>query len=432
MYLISTTMNKRFTDLISAAIKQRISDLHITGGFPLIFRKDGIIHFDKNVSWSPTEIDVMVKEMLSERQMQMLSKRWSVDYAISFNQVRVRVNTFYTTRGLSLAIRLLPETIPDLSSLNLHPSLNQISDLKAGLVLVCGSTGSGKSTTIAAIIEEINRSRPVHIITIEDPIEYRFRPKKAFIEQREVGIHVPSFNQGLLDSLRENPDVIFVGELREPDTIRLTLNAAESGHLVFATLHATDAEDAVYRINNCVSGENQEVIRYQFASSLSWLIVQQLIHVEKAGFRVPVLSILRSTPSVQSNIRDNKVVQLESTMLTSKSDGMFTMGIYQQDFINKQSQFVHPHKSFGMGNDASSKDRDYVSTLIDPNAVQDVVYMASVDDTFKTDATDALTIKNEDDQQYVILKEEDMELKDIIAQYDQTGTVKSDNTRQKK
>lgn len=425
-------MNQRFTDLISAAIKQRISDLHITGGFPLIFRKDGIIHFDKNVSWSPTEIDVMVKEMLSERQMQMLSKRWSVDYAISFNQVRVRVNTFYTTRGLSLAIRLLPETIPDLSSLNLHPSLNQISDLKAGLVLVCGSTGSGKSTTIAAIIEEINRSRPVHIITIEDPIEYRFRPKKAFIEQREVGIHVPSFNQGLLDSLRENPDVIFVGELREPDTIRLTLNAAESGHLVFATLHATDAEDAVYRINNCVSGENQEVIRYQFASSLSWLIVQQLIHVEKAGFRVPVLSILRSTPSVQSNIRDNKVVQLESTMLTSKSDGMFTMGIYQQDFINKQSQFVHPHKSFGMGNDASSKDRDYVSTLIDPNAVQDVVYMASVDDTFKTDATDALTIKNEDDQQYVILKEEDMELKDIIAQYDQTGTVKSDNARQKK
>jgi pilus retraction protein PilT len=425
-------MNQRFTDLISAAIKQRISDLHITGGFPLIFRKDGIIHFDKNVSWSPTEIDVMVKEMLSERQMQMLSKRWSVDYAISFNQVRVRVNTFYTTRGLSLAIRLLPETIPDLSSLNLHPSLNQISDLRAGLVLVCGSTGSGKSTTIAAIIEEINRSRPVHIITIEDPIEYRFRPKKAFIEQREVGIHVPSFNQGLLDSLRENPDVIFVGELREPDTIRLTLNAAESGHLVFATLHATDAEDAVYRINNCVSGENQEVIRYQFASSLSWLIVQQLIHVEKAGFRVPVLSILRSTPSVQSNIRDNKVVQLESTMLTSKSDGMFTMGIYQQDFINKQSQFVHPHKSFGMGNDASSKDRDYVSTLIDPNAVQDVVYMASVDDTFKTDATDALTIKNEDDQQYVILKEEDMELKDIIAQYDQTGTVKADNARQKK
>jgi twitching motility protein PilT len=424
-------MNQRFTDLILAAIKQRISDLHITGGFPLIFRRDGIIHFDKNVRWSPTEIDAMVKDMLSERQLQMLSKRWSVDYAMSFNQVRVRINAFYTTRGLSLAIRLLPETIPDLSALNLHPSLSQIRDLKSGLVLVCGSTGSGKSTTIAAIIEDINRARPVHIITIEDPIEYRFRPKKAFIEQREVGVHVPSFNQGLLDALRENPDVIFVGELREPDTIRLTLNAAESGHLVFATLHATDAEDAIYRINNCVSGENQEVIRYQFASSLNWLIVQQLTYIEKAGFRVPALAILRGTTSVKTNIRENRLAQLESTMMTSRNEGMFTISNYQQDFISKQSLFIHPYKSFGMGKDTSGKEHDYVSTLIDPNALQDVVYMASVDDAFKTDTAPALTVKDEDKQQYVIINEEDMELKDIIAQYDQPDDGKSGKNKQK-
>jgi pilus retraction protein PilT len=424
-------MNQRFTDLILAAIKQRISDLHITGGFPLIFRRDGIIHYDKNVRWSPIEIDTLVKDMLTDRQLQMLSKRWSVDYAMSFNQVRVRINTFYTTRGLSLAIRLLPETIPDLESLNLHPSLSKISNLQSGLVLVCGSTGSGKSTTIAAIIEEINRNRPVHIVTIEDPIEYRFRPKKAFIEQREVGIHVPSFNQGLLDALRENPDVIFVGELREPDTIRLTLNAAESGHLVFATLHATDAEDAIYRINNCVSGENQEVIRYQFASSLTWLIVQQLTYIEKAGFRVPILSILRATPSVQSNIRENKLAQLESTMLTSKNEGMFTMSLYQQDFISKQSIFTHPYKSFGMGKDTGGKERDHISTLIDPNAVQDVVYMSSVEDAFKNDAASSLTIKDEDEQQYVILNEEDMELKDIIAQYDESDPDKPGKSRQK-
>ena len=424
-------MNQHFTDSILAAIKQRISDLHITGGFPLIFRRDGIIHFDKNVRWSPTEIDALVKDMLSDRQLQMLSKRWSVDYAMSFNQVRVRINTFYTTRGLSLAIRLLPETIPDLNSLNLHPSLNKISELQSGLVLICGSTGSGKSTTIAAIIEEINRTRPVHIITIEDPIEYRFRPKKAFIEQREVGVHVPSFNQGLLDALRENPDVILVGELREPDTIRLTLNAAESGHLVFATLHATDAEDAIYRINNCVSGENQEVIRYQFASSLSWLIVQQLTYIEKAGFRVPVLSILKATPSVQSNIRENKLAQLESTMLTSKNDGMFTMSMYQQDYISKQSLFNHPYKSFGMGKDTNKKELDFVSTLIDPNAVQDVVYTASVDDAFKTDTESTLTIKDEDKQQYVIINEEDMELKDIIAQFDQPAAGEPAKSKKK-
>jgi pilus retraction protein PilT len=416
-------MNQRFTDLILAAIKQRLSDLHITGGFPLIFRRDGTIHFDKNIKWSHTEIDAMVKEMLSDRQLQMLRKRWSVDFALSFNHVRVRVNAFYTTRGLSLAIRLLPETIPDLAALNLHPSLSQIVELQSGLILVCGSTGSGKSTTIAAIIEEINRTRPAHIITIEDPIEYRFKPKKSFIEQREVGIHVPSFNQGLLDVLRENPDIIFVGELREPDTIRLTLNAAESGHLVFATLHATDAEDAAYRINNCVTGDNQDVIRYQFASTLSWLIVQQLTFINKVGFRVPMLSILRATPSVQSSIRENKLTQLDNIMSTSKNEGMFTMKLYEKEVISNRSSFVHPYKSFGMGAD-SSKEQDHVSSLIDPNAVQDVIYMSSVDDAYKTDDATKLTVGDDDEQRYVILEDHDMDLKDLLAQYDEAKEEK--------
>ena len=424
-------MNQRFTDLILAAIKQRLSDLHVTGGFPLIFRRDGVIHFDKNIKWSHTEIDAMVKEMLSDRQLQTLRKRWSVDFALSFKHVRVRINAFYTTRGLSLAIRLLPETIPDLISLNLHPSLSQILELQSGLILVCGSTGSGKSTTIAAIIEEINRTRPAHIITIEDPIEYRFKPKKSFIEQREVGVHVPSFNQGLLDVLRENPDVIFVGELREPDTIRLTLNAAESGHLVFATLHATDAEDAAYRINNCVTGENQDVIRYQFASTLSWLIVQQLTFINKVGFRVPMLSILRATPSVQSSIRENKLTQLENIMSTSKNEGMFTMKLYEKEFINERSSFVHPYKSFGMGAD-SSKEKDYVSSLIDPNAVQDVIYMSSVDDAYKTDDATKLTLGDDEEQRYVIIEDHDMDLKDLLAQYDESKEEKIEKKRPKK
>ncbi|MDX9816991.1 MAG: PilT/PilU family type 4a pilus ATPase [Smithellaceae bacterium] len=413
-------MNQRFKDLILAAIKQRLSDIHITGGFPLIFRRDGIIHFDKNIKWSHTEIDSMVKEMLSDRQLLTLRKRWSVDFSLSFNQVRARVNTFYTTRGLSMAIRLLPETIPDLNSLNLHPSLAQITKLQSGLVLVCGSTGSGKSTTVAAIIEEINRTRPAHIITIEDPVEYRFKPKKSFIEQREVGIHVPSFNQGLLDVLRENPDVIFVGELREPETIRLTLNAAESGHLVFATLHASDAEDAAYRINNCVTGDNQDVIRYQFASTISWLIVQQLTYIKSVNFRVPVLSILRATPSIQSTIRENKLTQLENIMLTSKNEGMFTMQLYEKDFLaSRLSSLIHPHKSFGMGAD-SSKEKDYVSSLIDPNAIQDVVYMSTIEDAAKTGEALKLTAADEEDQRYLILEEHDMELKDLLAQYDES------------
>ncbi len=424
-------MNKRFTDLILAAIKQRLSDLHITGGFPLIFRRDGVIHFDKNIKWSHTEIDAMVKEMLSDRQLQTLRKRWSVDFALSFNHVRARINAFYTTRGLSLAIRLLPDKIPDLTALNLHPSLSQIVELQSGLILVCGSTGFGKSTTVAAIIEEINRTKPAHIITIEDPIEYRFKPKKSFIEQREVGVHVPSFNQGLLDVLRENPDVIFVGELREPDTIRLTLNAAESGHLVFATLHAANAEDAVYRINNCVTGENQDVIRYQFASMLSWLVVQQLTFIERVGFRVPILSILKGTSSVQSSIRENKLTQLENIMLTSRNEGMFTMNLYEKEFISNRLSFVHPYKSFGMGAD-SSKEKDYVSSLIDPNAVQDVIYMSSVDDANKTDSTTKLTLGDDDEQRYVILEDHDVDLKDLLAQYDESKEEQIKKKRPKK
>ncbi|HNY97087.1 MAG TPA: PilT/PilU family type 4a pilus ATPase [Smithellaceae bacterium] len=407
-------MDKRFNDLILAAIKQRISDLHITGGYPLIFRRDGVIHSDKNMKWTHTEIDKLVKEMLSDRQLFTLRKRWSVDFAMSLQEVRIRINAFYTTRGLSLAIRLLPETIPDVNALNLHPSLNQIRDLRAGMVLVCGSTGSGKSTTVAAIIEEINRTRPVHIITIEDPIEYRFKPKKAFIEQREVGIHVPSFEQGLLDSLRENPDVIFVGELRDPDTIKTALTAAESGHLVFGTLHATDAEDAIYRINNCVSGEGQEIIRYQFASSFSWLIIQQLIHIEKAGFRVPVLSILRGSSSVRSSIRENKLTQLETIMHTGRNEGMFTMELYRKEFIDRLPSFNHPYKSFGMGAD-SSKEKDYVSSLIDPNAVQNVVYTANLDDALIKPEDKR---KEDDWQQYVVLEDHDVDLKDIFEQYD--------------
>ena len=407
----------RFNDLILAGIKQGFSDLHITGEQPLVYRKDGRIHFDKNLTWSYTEIDNLVRGMLSGRQLHMLKQRWSVDFAMSVNRVRIRINVFYTTRGLSLAIRLLPEIIPELSSLNLHQSLQQIRELKSGLVLVCGSTGSGKSTTIAAIIEEINRTRAAHIITIEDPIEYRFQPKRSFIEQREVGIHVPSFKQGLLDVLRESPDIIVVGELREPDTIRLTLNAAESGHLVFASLHATDSEDAVYRINNALPGESQDIVRYQFASTLAWLIVQQLLYIEKVGSRVPVLSILRGTTSIKSIIRENKLTQLETAMHTGKNDGMYTMDRYLAEFISDRESSMRPYRNL-WNPDETTPAPDYKSPLIDPNAIQDVVYTASIENDFKV--KELKTAEHDEfEQQYIL--DEAPNLEDLLAQIDMPG-----------
>ncbi len=403
-------MIKRFNELIHAGIKQALTDIHIAGGQPVIYRRDGIIHYERGAIWNPRDIDALVEGMLTEKQMQTLRRRWSVDFAMSISRVRVRINVFYTTRGLSLAVRLLPEVIPDIRNLNLHPSLMQIPELTAGLVLICGSTGSGKSTTIAAILEEINRTRPLHIVTIEDPIEFRFRSKKAFIEQREVGIHVPSFKQGLLDVLRENPDVILVGELREPETIRLALNAAESGHLVIASLHASNAEDAIFRINNAASGESDETIRFQFASALAWLIVQQLYFVERVGFRVPALSILRGTTAVRSLIRESHLSQIETSMYTGRSEGMFTLERYISEFLNTRETLNHPHKLFQIKDD-QGPEPTYKSSLIDPNAVQDVVYTETIgqeNEKTKVGAVDDFG------QHYVI--EEDTALEDLIAQ----------------
>ncbi len=364
---------KRFNDLILIGVRKGFSDLHFTGGQFLAFRKDGIIYFDKTVRWNHKEIDTLVINILNPRHLQVLRQRWSVDFSMSVSHVRIRVNVFNTTRGLSLAVRLLPGTIPPISRLNLHPSLQQICEIKAGLVLICGSTGCGKTTTIAAIIDEINRTRSAHIITLEDPIEFRFLSKKSFIEQRELGTHIPSFQQGLLDVLREDPDVIVIGELREPETIRLTLNAAESGHLVIASLHATNSEDAIYRINNSFPPEAQEEIRFQIASTLSWVVIQQLVYLERVMFRVPILSILKGTQSVKGVIREGKLPQIENIIHTGKNEGMFTMERYLKEYINERASFIHPSQNF-MPSEESASDIIYTSTLLTRDITQNVVY----------------------------------------------------------
>jgi twitching motility protein PilT len=354
---------KKFNDLILAAVKEGFSDLHITGNQPIVFRNNGAIHTDKSIRWGYPEIDDLVKGLLNPVHLQTLRSRWSVDLAFTVQHVRIRMNIFNTVRGLSLAIRLLPGTVPTVDMLNLHPSLQKIGELKTGLVLICGTTGCGKTTTIAAILEEINRSRYAHIVTIEDPVEYRFISKQSFIQQREVGTHVPSFRQGLLDVLREDPDVIVVGELREPETIRLTINAAESGHLVIASIHAAQAEGAIYRICNSFPLEAQEEIRFQFASSLSWVVIQQLLYMERLRFRVPLLSILRGTQAVKGIIRDNRLPQIENAMHTGKKDGMFTRERYLDEFLNPREKFVLPSQSF-RPTPESLPDEGYTSPLL--------------------------------------------------------------------
>lgn len=420
-------MLNRFNELIVHCAKNGYSDLHITGGQPAVYRKDGQLFNDHSRGWNYRDCDKLVKKLLNARQIEKLQERFSVDFAASISHIRIRVNIFNTIGGLSLAIRLLPGTIPTLDKLNIHPSLQGISELKQGLVLVCGTTGCGKSTTIAAILDEINRKRAVHVVTLEDPIEYRIKSNKSFVEQREIGTHVPSVEQGLIDVMRADPDVIMVGELRDPQTMSLTLNAAESGHLVIATLHATNMEDAMYRIINSAPPEAEEYIRYQLASTISWVIVQQFIKMEKIGFRVPLLSILCGTQQIKGIIREKKLHQLDNAMHTSKNEGMFTAERYLNEYLNLRKQFYNPAVFFKPSAETIQETPFHSSIIFDPdfggkNLPPAFLPHPSTKSTVKSpddrrskprEEVDSVVVGNED-YQYVI--DESSDLKEIITE----------------
>jgi len=330
---------KRFESIINTAIKESMFDIHITGEHPVVTRKFGDIQFHGSLKWTHQEIDDLTRKLLTPLRLETLRQNKSVDVSLSVSNARLRINVFITMRGISIAIRLLPGHIPTIDELNLHPSLHDIAKFKFGLVLICGGTGEGKTTTIAAIINDINKLRKSHVVTLEDPIEFRFPSKKSFIEQREIGSHTPSFEKGLIDALREDADVIVVGELREGETMRLALNAAESGHLVIATMHAANPEEAIYRMCNAVPVEAQTEVRNQLASTLVWITVQQLVFLEKAGQRVPVLDIIHGTSPIKNTIRDNKLHQINNIVETSKDEGMFTSERYLTYYLKNRSNF---------------------------------------------------------------------------------------------
>ena len=217
------------------------------------------------------------------------------------------------------------------------------------------------------MIDAINAGEDLSYRDLEDPIEYRFASKKSFIEQRELGTHIPSFEQGLIDVLREDPDVIVVGELRETETMRLALNAAESGHLVIASLHASNTEDALYRIFNSFPPEAQEAVRTQLSSTLRWLLVQRLDYNQRAGFRVPCLSIMKGNSAIRNIIRENRLAQIETAMQTARNEGMFTVEAYARDFVDKLSVFSSPDEIFRPSPEVIES--IYQSSLLDPDKI---------------------------------------------------------------
>jgi pilus retraction protein PilT len=348
-------MLEKFTALVRQAAVQGYSDLHLSGNHPVVVRKNGELEFLREHILSPREIEALCLKLLQKREVETLRCKQSVDLARSVSGVRLRLNAFYTARGLSLAVRFLPATVPSLESLNLHPSLRDFCSMDCGLVLFTGATGSGKTTTIASLIDELIGKRPAHVITLEAPIEYMFYSRKAFVQQRELHEHFPSFEQGLVDVLREDPDVLFVGELRDPETIRLTLNAAESGHLVFATMHSSSPEDALYRISNAFPMEAQDYVHSQLAAITAGVITQQLRPLPHLGYRVPHLAILRSSQAVRNNIREKKIAQLENTMGMASRQNMFTFERYRNEYLLRKKDFTPPWQIFRASKDEEKR-----------------------------------------------------------------------------
>lgn len=335
--------------LVASAQKQGASDLHLESGLPLAVRVRGVLQ----VSGEPipaAALTTLAHTLLKPEEWAVFGERRSFDCSRTIAGVRCRLNLLHTARGVGLAIRLLAAFQATLERLNLHPDLRKLVVPTNGLLLIAGPTGSGKSSTLAALIQEINLTEARHILTIESPIEYSFRPRKAFIRQREVGRDTPSFEQALLDAMREDPDVLMVGEMREPQTMRLTLNAAETGHLVLATVHSGTCAEALQRLVLAFPAEIQNNICAQLADCLVAVVCQRLRYRTDLGIRVPECEILRPTVPVKAFIRNRDFFKIPQVLETGGEHGMWTFERYQA-WLARRTQWHLPDKADGAPDD---------------------------------------------------------------------------------
>jgi twitching motility protein PilT len=322
--------------LIAAAAAQGASDLHLEAGLPLALRVRGALR-TAGEPISPGTLAAFGRALIGPDQWPRFLERRSFDLSRTLAGVRCRINVLQTSRGVGFAIRLLSSFQATIEKLNLHSDLKKLVDHHNGLVLMSGPTGCGKSTTLAALIQEINLTEAQHIVTVESPIEYTFRPRLAYIRQREVGRDTPSFEQALLDALREDPDVLMVGELRDPETMRLTLNAAETGHLVLATVHSSTCTEALQRVVSAFPAEIQSSVRAQLADCLLAVVCQRLRYRPELKMRVPECEILVSTMAVKNFIRTGDFFKIISAIETGADQGMWTFQRYQTWLENKKT-----------------------------------------------------------------------------------------------
>lgn len=326
----------QITDLLAFSVKNKASDLHISTGLPPMIRVHGDVRRINLPAASQEQVFDMITDVMNDNQRKIFQQNLETDFSFELpNVARFRVNAFMSNRGPAAVFRTIPSTVLTLEQLNAPKVFEKISDTPRGLVLVTGPTGSGKSTTLAAMINYINENHPAHILTIEDPIEFVHQSKKALVNQRELHEHTHSFANALKSALREDPDVILVGEMRDPETIGLALTAAETGHLVFGTLHTTGAAKTVDRIVDVFPAGEKEMIRSMLSESLRAVISQTLLKTKDGSGRVAAHEIMLSTPAVRNLIRENKIAQIGSVMQTGQQYGMQTLDQCLQNLVRR-------------------------------------------------------------------------------------------------
>ena len=323
------------TELLVFAVGQGASDCHLSAGEPPMIRIHGDLKKLDHPSMPREEVHGLIYDIMNDAQRKVFEETHECDFSFEMGTVgRFRVNVFLQRKGLGAVFRTIPTKIQSLEDLGMPPILKQICSKEKGLVLVTGPTGSGKSTTLAAIIDFLNSDFEGHILTIEDPIEFVHPSKKCLVNQRELGPHTYSFANALRSALREDPDIILVGELRDLDTIQLALTAAETGHLVFGTLHTSSAPKTVDRIIDVFSPAQQAQIRAQFAESIEAVITQTLLK-KKDGGRTAALEIMTGTTAVRNLVREGKIHQIPGTMQVSQKDGMQTMDMALLSLVSR-------------------------------------------------------------------------------------------------
>ncbi len=329
-------MELDFADVLIEVMEMGASDLHLTAGSPPMVRKRGGLTPLEYPNLTPQSVREVIYSILTNDQRQKLETDWQIDLAYSIpGRARFRVNAFFQRASLGAAFRLIPQDMPALDDLGMPPVLRDFVKKPRGFVLVTGPTGSGKSTTLAAMIDLINDTRQEHIMTIEDPIEFLHRHKKCIVNQREIGADAKTFAAALKGALRQDPDVILVGEMRDLDTISTALTAAETGHLVFATLHTQDTAQTVDRIVDVFPPTQQQQVRVQLSVALQGIVTQQLLPTADGQGRTVAAEILVPTAAVRNLIREGKTHQIYSTLQTGGSHGMQTMDASLADLVRR-------------------------------------------------------------------------------------------------